>query len=265
VAKPAGWFYVRVLRRALFDTCRTVFTPQGIFGGAMFGLAVLGLTYILTDEAKRPDLNAGTAVIAFLIVGAAWFAVVALWSLAWAPVNIYREAVADAQKAPGDFKLVSEVNGEYVDLKVTNDGPSAEFEARVVAVEPAVAGSHPRWWRIPWTAEGAARVVIARHRQDFLRLAAASVARRQDGLVGGSIAFRQVQGSADIPLNIEESDLDFDRRGPCLVTIEIDRLDDAAARPQRYECEITLPNPGNGVAYPEVVLKQIPQSPSPRR
>lgn len=66
-------------------------TPQGILSGAMFGLAVLGLTYSLTDEAQRADIDVGTGIQAVFFVAGSWLIGVVLWNLAWAPARIHRE------------------------------------------------------------------------------------------------------------------------------------------------------------------------------
>lgn len=135
-----------VVRRAARDGVRMAITVQGIFGGALFGLAVVGSTYFLTDEAKRPDLDVATGFLAALIVLVAWFVGVAILSLAWAPVRIHRElartlsslrqTVEATENRAGDEATLAYLFHVGQNLRLRTITSEAELESWAAEVPP---------------------------------------------------------------------------------------------------------------------------------
>lgn len=83
------WYYVKVLSRAFRDTVRSAATRQGIVIGNLFGVAVVGASYLLADV----RVDASSAVKAPVLVVGTWVVGVFLLSFVLAPVRMYREEI----------------------------------------------------------------------------------------------------------------------------------------------------------------------------
>jgi hypothetical protein len=145
-----------------------------------------------------------------------------------------------------------QVDGQEMRLDVLNQGArTGTFKATIVEVTPRL---QLRNWLVKWDLEpDALQVEIPGRGRSALLLGVGSLTRRDDGLLGGSVAFESPR-RAGIPRNIEMSDEEYRVTPPVRIRLRVERLEPAAHIERCYEIALLYEDfLSHGIAYPRVM------------
>jgi hypothetical protein len=185
-------------------------------------------------------------------LGWSWSGLIALTSFAACSfvggVRLERELRGDAE-----ISVTHSANGQELRLTVTNHGArTARFRARVVVKTRPILPSRSEWY-VPWEGGvGSDAEIPGRGDRDLL-LGVASLTRRTDGLLGGSVAFTTTDAS--VPFTYEITDADYLKEDPVRVKVRIDRMDRPKGVVHCFEIELPYEAVRSGIAYP--VLREV--------